>query len=158
MEPSKLWKLVRGLNNRNSEILAGHQALLAPGSTLIPSPRKKANSLIQHYAAISRLPHRPKDRIIKRSLHQISVDPDFRPFSPEMVRDAILLSKPEDSIKGRGIDGVSYPQVKHLGPWALDALTALFNWSVSNSITEAGQGSYHLRPICLLSNTCNTRA
>ena len=165
--PSKLWKLVRGLNNRNSGIPAGHEALLAPGSTLIPSPREQANSLIQHYAAISRLPHRPEDRIIKRSLHRISVDPDFRPFSSEMVRDAVAKA---GGSKARGIDGISYPQLKHLGPKALDALTALFNWSVKDNciptrwkvasvipLLKPGKdpttpSSY--RPISLLSNTC----
>lgn len=68
----------------------------------------------------------------------------------------------------RGIDGISYPHLKHLGPFALDALTALYNRSVSNNciptrwkvasvipILKPGKdptspSSY--RPISLLSN------
>ena len=158
--------MFRGLNNRNSGIPAGHEALLAPGSTLIPSPRGQANSLIQNYAAISRLPHRPEDRIIKRSLHRISVDSEFCPFSPELVRGAIAKA---GGSKARGVDGVSYPHLKHLGTKALDALMALYNWSVSGNciptrwkvasvipILKPGKdptipSSY--RPISLLCNT-----
>ena len=157
--------MVRGLNNRNSGIPAGHEALLAPGSTLIPSPRTQSDSLIRHYAAISRLPHQPEDRLIKRTLHRVSVDPDFRPFSPELVRGAIAKA---GGSKARGIDGISYPHLKHLGPIALDALTAIYNWSVSGNciptrwkvasvipILKPGKdptspSSY--RPISLLSN------
>ena len=145
--PSKLWKLVRGLNNRNSGIPAGHEALLAPGSTLIPSPRGQANSLIQHYAAISRLPHRPEDRIIKRSLHRISVDPDFCPFSPELVRGAIAKA---GGSKARGVDGVSYPHLKHLGTKALDALTALYNDGLSVAIASLPGGRWLRKVIPIL--------
>ena len=154
--------------NVQTRSVTSHEALLAPGSTLIPSPRKLANSLIQHYAAISRLSHRPEDRIIKRSLHRISVDPDFRPFSPEMVRDDAIAKA--GGSKAKSIDGISYHQLKHLDPRALDALTALFNWSVKENciptrwkvasvipLLKPGKNlttpsSY--RPISLLSNAC----
>ena len=132
--PSKLWKLVRGLNNRNSGIPAGHEALLALGSTLIPSARAQSDALIQHYAAISRLPHRPEDRMIKRTLHRISKDPDFHPFSTELVGGAIAKA---GGSKARGIDGVSYPHLKHLGPRALGALAALYKFTTGPSVVIA---------------------
>ena len=91
--------------------------------------------------------------MIKKSLHRISVDPVFRLFSSEMVQDAVTKA---GGSKARGIDGISYPQLKHLGPRALVALTALFNWSVEDNsipkrwkvasiipLLKPGQGSYN---------------
>ena len=55
--PYKLWKVVRSLHKRNSGIPAGHEAILSPNSTLIPSQREQTDLLVKHYASISRLPH-----------------------------------------------------------------------------------------------------
>ena len=140
---------------------------MKPNSTKIPSPKEQANILIHHYAAISRLPHNPQDRIIKRQLHSVErLDPPPQ-YTPAVVRMAILKS---GSSKARGHDGISYAHLKNLGPWALRAVTDLLNYSIETAsiptvwktasiitILKPGKdptlaSSY--RPISLLSNVC----
>ena len=131
--PAKLWRLVRSLHSNLSAPAPTHEAILKPNSTKIPSPKEQANIIIDHYASISRLEHRPQDRVIRKQLHSTRISEDLPPqFTPNMVKTAI---KQSGSSKARGPDNISYAHLKHLGPIALNALTEVFNLSLkTNSI------------------------
>ena len=112
-----------------------HEAILPPNSQSIPSPRGQANLLVDHYASISRLPHSPTDRRVKRRLRGLGLDRDLpAQFTPAMVSEAI---KRTGSSTARGADGVSYPHLKHLGPFGLRAVADLFNHSIRLNVIPA---------------------
>ena len=128
--PSKLWKLIRGLNNKYTDTTDTHEAILANNTDTIPTDTEQANILNKHYSNISRLPHRQEDRHILRSLHSLTLDTTFTPFTPAMVVDAVRGTKNTSST---GPDGISYQHLKHLGPHAIRALTDIFNYSLAHN-------------------------
>ena len=129
--PSKLWKLIRGLNNSYLDITETHEAILPQHQTNIPTDKQQSNILNKHYSNISRLPHRHCDRRITRRLHSLRLDTHLpSPFTPAMTVEAIRRTKNTTST---GPDGISYLHLRHLGPQAVRALTDIFNFSLTNN-------------------------
>ena len=131
--PSKFWKLVRSLHSRFVGDPDTHEAILPTPSSPIPSPKGQANLLVNHFAGISRLPHRPSDRLTQRRLDSLPRDsaPEAE-FSTSQVWDAIRGSGHSTAT---GPDGVAYAHLKNLGPCGVRFLTGLFNRSLRfNSI------------------------
>ena len=128
--PSRLWKLVRGLNNRYMDTTDTHEAILT-NNTLIPLDRMQVNILNKHYARISQLLHRHRDTEILHCLHFLQTE-DLHPplFTTQMTEEALKRTKNTTST---GPDGISYLHLKHLGPHAIRALTDIFNTSIQHN-------------------------
>jgi hypothetical protein len=127
--PGRLWKLVRGLSNRYSDIVDTHESLNTNKRDI--SDTVQANILNNHYARISHLPHRQQDREIIHRLHcthMEELDPPL--FSERMTVEAIKRAKNSTST---GPDGISYLHLKNLGPHAIRALTSIFNKSIQHN-------------------------
>ena len=121
--PSRLWREVRSLHTRQVGPVPTHEAILRPKSRTIPTPRGQADLLVDHYAAISRLPHSRTDRLTQRRLRQLPLDQELPcDFTPAMVSDAIRRT---GSSTARGVDGVAYAHLKH----GVRAFAVMFNLS-----------------------------
>ena len=133
--PAKLWRHIRELDNKYSGAPDTHEAITTANNN-IPSPKEQSNLLNAYYASISRLPHHPDDRGIDRAHRRLRPQPEPPPaFTPDMTGAAIRCTKVSGST---GVDGLSYRHLRHLGPVAVGALTAIFNRSIShNSIPNA---------------------
>ena len=128
---SKLWKLIRGLNNKYTDAPQTHEAILQNTHAKIPTDTEQANLLNKHYANISSLPSRQEDRVILKQLHKITLDSHLHPpFTTNMTLEAIRRTKNTSST---GPDGISYLHLKHLGPHAIRALTDIFNLSITQN-------------------------
>ena len=110
--PSKLWRLIRTLNNTYTDAPDTHEAITTNRNT-IPNPKQQSNLLNQHYSSISRLPHYTEDKKIERRQRKLRPQNDPPPpFTPNMTKQAIEETKPTFSV---GPDGISYRHLKHLG-------------------------------------------
>ena len=129
--PSKLWKLIRGLNNKYLDNTETHEAILTHLNSTPPTDKHQADILNKHYSNICRLPHRREDRKILRRLHSLPLDRNMTPpFTCDMTLRAIRRTKNTSST---GPDGISYLHLKHLGPHAIRVLTDIFNYSLINN-------------------------
>ena len=132
---SKLWKLIRCLNIRNTNITDTHEAILTHAQTNIPTDTQQANILNTHYTNICRLPYRYYDRSILKRLHSITLDTNMTPpFTPIMTLHAICKTK---NTSATGPDEISYLHLKHLARSRRHnrVLTYIFNLSLTtNSI------------------------
>ena len=127
--PTRLWKLIKSLNNKYTDQPDTHEALTHNNTIL--TDRQQAEALNTHYSQTSRLPPRTQDRQILRALHKLHTPSlGTPPFTPTMVSAAIRKTKNTTST---GPDGISYLHLKHLGSHAIRALTQIFNHSITNN-------------------------
>jgi len=128
-DANKLWRLIRGLNNKYIDQPKTHESLTHNNTILTNS--QQANALNKHYSNTSRLPTRPIDRKILRRLHRTCTDQlPSPPFTPAMVTEAIRATKNTPST---GPDGISNKHLKHLGPHAIRVFTDIFNYSLQHN-------------------------
>ena len=125
---SKFWRVIRSLHSRQVSAPDTHEAILPPNSRSIPSPKEQANLLASHYAAISRLPPDPADRLVQRRLRRLDADEDLEPqFAPAQV---VVAVRNLGSSKATGPDGVAYAHLKNLGPHGIRSLVDIYNQSI----------------------------
>ena len=132
--PSKVWKVIRFLHSRQVSAPSTHEAILSPNSLSIPSPKEQAN-LLAHYAAISRLPPDPADRLVQRRLRRLDADEDLEPqFAPAQV---VVAVRNLGSSKATGPDGVAYAHLKNLGPHGIRSLVDIYNQSIRLNVISS---------------------
>ena len=165
--PAKVWKLVKGLDNKYNCTTKTHEAIMKNNTEDIPDTKKQAEILITHYAKMSSLPNRAEDRRRLREFHAQNIDHNITTqFTPVMTWRTIKSTKNSSST---GPDNISYIHLKHLGPHAIRLLTEIFNHSITHNAipniwkrasilpipkegkTPTDPGSH--RPISLLCNT-----
>jgi len=130
--PSRLWQLIRGLNNQYCDNTTTHEAILTHNNNnTIPTDQQQAEIINKHHSNISRLLKRQQDRQILRRLHTITLDRNAHFFTSIVTDKAIKTSK---NSRSTGPDGISYLHLEQLGPQAIRALTNIFNHSLDNSI------------------------
>ena len=101
-----------------------HEGILPPNSLSIPSPKEQANLLASHYAAISRSPPDPADRLVKRRHRRLNANEDLEPqFAPAHV---VIAVSNLGSSKAAGPDGVAYAHLKNLGPHGIRPLVDIY--------------------------------
>ena len=81
--------------------------------------------MASHYAAISRLPSYPADRLVQRRLRRLDANEDLEPqFAPAQV---VVAVSNLGSSKATGPDGVAYAHLKNLGPHGIRSLVDIYN-------------------------------
>ena len=125
--PKRFWNVLKGLSGAKK-----HQPPNQPirfNGKFYTKPSSISNRFNFQYTNLKTHKSSKKSRTVKRNLKSTHpLDPNFTPFTPVDVADAIKRAKNSTAV---GPDGISILHLKHMGPTALDYLTSLFNISVS---------------------------
>ena len=125
--PKRFWNVLKGLSGAKK-----HQPPNQPirfNGKFYTKPSSISNRFNFQYTNLKTHKSSKKSRTVKRNLKSTHpLDPNFTPFTPVDVADAIKRAKNSTAV---GPDGISILHLKHMGPNALDYLTSLFNISVS---------------------------
>ena len=120
---SRLFKLIRGLNNKYCDNHTIHEAILTHNNNIIHTDQQQAE-ILKHYSNISRLPHRRQNKATSSPL------PDM---TAKVIKNAINSGS-------TGANCIFYLHLKHLDQHAIGALTNIFNHSLNNnSIPNIGE-------------------
>ena len=132
---SKFWRVIQSLHSRLVSAPDTHEAILPPNSLSIPSPKEQASLLASHYAAISRLPPDPANRLVQRRLRRLDANEDLEPqFAP--AQDVVAVRN-FGSSKATGPDGVAYAHLKNLGPHGIRSLVDIYNQSIRLNVVSS---------------------
>ena len=141
---SQMWKNIKAIHNSRNNPAPTHEALLTPRSS-IPTPKEHCNILSKHYSKISFKPTTPQNRTIARRIHKLKIDTTVEPpFTPDDTAKAIKTLK---NSHAEGPDKISNYHLKHLGPHATTALTAIINYSWLHNKIPAVWKIAHIVPI-----------
>ena len=115
---SQLYQTLKSITQSNTGITTSHAAVGASNS--IPTYKRQANILVDHYANISHMKLLQSDRLRIRHRLSYPIDHTLTPFSPQYTKHVINNIKKSPAT---GIDFISNFHLKHLGPHGIQALT-----------------------------------
>ena len=125
-DTNKLFKLIKHLNGGKQA--SENEAIKFKGK-YISNPKKIANSFNKQFSAV--IPHKSTKtaRIVNRSIRKNKRE-DREEITIEQTLQAIKKAK---ASKALGPDKIATIHIKHLGPFGIKYLTAIFNLSIETS-------------------------
>ena len=130
--PRAYYSFMRNITGKRTHI-PDNQPISFEGLASVASKKKTADRFCRQYTSVGvhdSRNFRDKKSIIKNLKITHPLDPSFKPFSADDVRDAILSSS---NSTAAGPDGLTHLHLKHFGARAIAYLTDLYNLSVSRA-------------------------
>ena len=134
-DPSKVARIFNSLDENIGD--TGSDQVIRNKGKILKSNVEKATAFNNHYAEVSRLSFRKKDkkikRIVKAKLKEKVTDTEGI-NSPFLKTDLVKLIQEAKTGRATGDDRISNEMMKNLGPSGIDILLKLINISWSQSV------------------------
>ena len=128
-DTGRFWSLLRSLSGKKPSHTPNQPISFGP-RTLTAKP-SIARAFCNQFTKVPHFHRNPQSRHLRRSLRSAHpLDPDHRPFSPDLVRAAIAAS---GTSRAPGPDHLTIHHLKNLGPNGISFLCQLFNISIATA-------------------------